>query len=194
MYLYKYLEKQYLHDWFNNGAIIFSPLQRFIQKESDSVTADEFEGARLYDSKETKIYLNNIEISADSIEAIAARYDYTEERIISSFSTECSKELQKHFKADVILEFDFDDNMQELFSSLKIKYGIVKYLSSYFSEKILPNDIIFCKRASYQPEKEYRFAFPQNISNISKEFYSITMFSRITNDNILKQKMRIVYL
>lgn len=195
MKLYKYLKKEYLPHWYNDGAIIFSPLQRFVKMESSFITADSYEGCMFYKAENLSVYFNEINISQDIVRDsyIRIRYHKHMECHIASFSKTYSQELKTRFQSECVLEFNFDDPLQEYLSNTRIQHGAVRYLEEsplHLSVQEKINRAIFTKRPHFCVEDEYRFVIPPFKSpshNINKDFSSFTMFYQSTN--LLKERM-----
>ncbi len=87
---------------------------------------------------------------------IYARNPYFIESLpyICSFSVDYNTALCKRFKAEVVLEFDFDESVQEAFNDFGGMHQKVEYLHTF---QVSEN--IFIKRPDFCIEQEYRLAF-----------------------------------
>ena len=179
MKLYKYLK-----NWYDDGAIFFSPLERFIKMESSNICSDKYEGINIsIDARKVTVDLDGQSFEATLSGNIYARNPYIVGSLpyICSFSVDYNMELCKRFNAEVVLEFDFDESLHESFNDLGIAHQNVEYLHIF---QVSEN--IFIKRPIFYVEQEYRLAFKHQYAK-RPEFIPLQ-----SDKNILQSFMKIL--
>ncbi len=196
MLLYKHFkEEKYLRNWLK-GDFTFTKLTVFQQKKKEEDHfIDHHEGSIIVPVRNEKLIFHNFHnFDLFSVSDKRIYKPIPEEKakfvLISSFTTETNEKLRKEF-GQYVLKFDFNKDLQELFSNAGILFRKVSYddnikmfsnistspilqtiESSYetllLENRNLRNSVLFNKRPRYLDQKEFRFVIILNRDLVKK--------------------------
>jgi hypothetical protein len=171
--LFRYMSAEHAEAFVRGGEVLFRPLSYFRDYEDNGVRADQYEGTLLHRPAEGLV-VNNLTTGQRGILPHFFESTVREDDIyVLCFSTERSAELAKRFGAEACVELAEPVGfLARLRGSLALRaklrvtrltHGPVRY---YFVEEApivdwaLPDRIALRKPASFEWQREYRFAVP----------------------------------